>query len=121
MKAADVTEANFQNAMKDVQAGVGAINKSMRETPTDLSAAVAAAKAVDAALAVTEGFWAARKTQDAVEMNAKARAAAQAVAKAAATNDAAATGEAMKAVFPNCKGCHDAHREKQADGSYTIK
>ncbi|MEO8361829.1 MAG: hypothetical protein ABI672_17470 [Vicinamibacteria bacterium] len=121
VRAADVTEADFQKAMKDVQAGVGAINKSTRETPTDLSAAVAGAKAVDAALAVTEGFWTARKTQDAVDMNAKARAAAQAVAKAAATNDAAATGEAMKGLFPNCKGCHDAHREQLPDKTYKIK
>ena len=121
VNAADVTEADLQKAMKDVQAGVGAINKTLRENPTDLSAALAGAKAVDAALASTEAFWAQRKTQDAVEMTGKARAAAQAVAKAAESKDAAATGEAMKGLFPNCKGCHDAHREQLPDKTYKVK
>jgi cytochrome c556 len=121
VRAADVTEADFQKAMKDVQAGVQAANKALRDPGGDLAPAAAGAKAVDAALATVESFWAARKDAEAVKMNTATRTAAQAVVKAAESKDAAATGEAMKGVFAGCKSCHDVHREKLADGSYKIK
>jgi cytochrome c5 len=54
-------------------------------------------------------------------MNAAAREAAVAVAKAAETNDAAATGAAVKAMQETCKACHDVHREQLPDKSYKIK
>ncbi len=119
--AADVTEADYQKAMKDTLAGMQAVGKNLREASGDLSAAVAGAKAIDAALASIDSFWVARKANDAVEMNANARAAAMAVAKAAETNDAAATGAAVKGLQASCKACHDVHREQLPDKSYIIK
>ena len=35
--------------------------------------------------------------------------------------DAAAAKSALIQMATNCKGCHDAHREKLADGTYKIK
>lgn len=120
-RAADVTEADYKKAMEATLAGMQAIGKTVRDNPTDLSGAVAGAKAIDAALASIDSFWVARKAQDAVEMNAKSRAAAMAVAKAAATNDAVATREAVKALQGTCKACHDVHREQLPDKTYRIK
>ncbi len=81
--AADVTEADFQKAMKAVQSGVNAV----RGANGDLAAAATGAKAVEAALASVESFWTARKDADAVKMNAASRTAALAVAKAADSKD----------------------------------
>lgn len=114
VKAADVTEADLQKAMKDVQAGVGAI----RGSNGDVAAAATAAKSVEAALASVEGFWKARKDDAAVKMSADSRAAALAIAKAA---DATAQGEATRAMFGTCKACHDVHREQLPDKSYKLK
>ena len=124
--AADVTEADYQKAMKEVLAGMQAAGKSIREAG-DLSGAVAGAKSIDTALASLDAFWTARKDTKAVEMNAASRTAAMAVAKAAESKDAAATGEAMKNLQGTCKACHDVHREElpaneQAPGKkYRIK
>lgn len=119
--AKDVTEADYKKAMEDTLAGMQAIGKTMRDNPADLSAAVAGAKAIDAALASIDAFWVARKDQGAVDMNAKSRAAAMAVAKSASTNDVAATREAVKALQGTCKACHDVHREQLPDKTYRIK
>jgi cytochrome c556 len=118
--AADVTEADYQKAMKDVLGGLQASGKAMREG-TDLSPVVAGAKAIDTALASIDGFWSARKDAEAVKMNAASRAAAVALGKAAESKDAAATGDAMKALQGTCKACHDVHREQQPDKTYKIK
>jgi cytochrome c556 len=121
VRAADVTEADLDKAMKEVQAGVQGVNRALREATPNTDAAAAAAKSVDAALTVAEGFWKQKKLQDAVEMNAKARTAVQAVVKAAESKDAAATGEAMKGVFATCRPCHDTYREQLPDKTYKIK
>jgi cytochrome c556 len=121
VNAADVTEADYQKAMKDTLEGMQAVGKNVRETPADLGAAVAGAKAIEAALASIDSFWAARKDGEAVKMNGAAREAAMAVARAAGTNDAAATGAAVKALQGACKACHDVHREQLPDKTYKIK
>jgi cytochrome c556 len=121
VKAADVTEADYQKAMKDTLAGMQAVGRTLRETPTELTGAVAGAKAIDAALASIDSFWAARKDTEAVKMNAAARAAAMGVAKAAESKDFAATAESVKALQGSCKACHDVHREQLPDKTYKIK
>jgi cytochrome c556 len=119
--AADVTEADYQKAMKDTLAGMQAVGKAMREATGDLSGAVAGAKAIDAALGSIDSFWVARKDTEAVKMNATSRAAAMGVAKAADSKDLAATGEAVKGLQASCKACHDVHREQLPDKTYKIK
>ena len=121
VKAADVTEADYQKAMKDTLAGMQAIGKTIREANGDLSGAVAGAKAIDAALASIDSFWVARKAQDAVDFNAASRKAAMALAKAAEAKDTAATVEAQKTLQGSCKACHDVHREQLPDKTYKIK
>ena len=121
VQAGDVAEAGYKEAMEATLAGMQAIGKTMRENLADLSGAVAGAKEIDAALASIDSFWVARKAQDAVDMNAKSRAAAMAVARSAGANDAVATREVVKALQGTCKACHDAHREQLPDKTYRIK
>ncbi len=115
--AANVTEANLEKAMKDVQDGANAI----RGANGDMAVAATSAKGVEAALASVEAFWTARKDDGAVKMSGAARDAARAVAKAAEGKDAAALGEATRAMFGTCRTCHDIHRERQPDGTYRLK
>lgn len=120
LRAADVTEADYQKAMKDVLGGMQACGKAIRDAG-DLSAVVAGARTIDTALASIDGFWSARKDAEAVKMNAAARAAATALGRAAESKDVAATSEAMKGLQGSCKACHDAHREQLPDKTYKIK
>lgn len=117
-QAADVTEADHQKAMKDTLAGMMGAGKAARATPPDMAAIATGAKAVEAGLAAVEPFWTKRKSQVAMDANAAGRKAAMALA---AAKDEAGVKEAMGALQGSCKSCHDAHRVKNEDGTYSIK
>lgn len=121
VRAADVTEADYQKAMKATNEGMQTVGKVLAAGGTDLSGAVAGAKAIEAALASIESFWEARKDAEAVKMNSASRAAALALAKVAEGNELEATKEARKALGATCKACHDVHREQLPDKTYKIK
>lgn len=121
VRAAEVTEADYQKAMKETLAGMQAVGKTLRENSSELTAVSAAAKNIEAALATIHEFWVARKDEEAIKMNTAAREAALSVAKAAATNDEAATTAAVRVLQGTCKPCHDAHREQLPDKTYRIK
>lgn len=115
---ADNHEA-FEAAMKKAGKTMGPLKKALD------TGAMADAKTGATALVeiydVTEKFWKERKADDAIAMSATGKAAAADLL--AAVNGS--NGDAAKAAFGKlagtCKGCHDAHREKLADGTYKIK
>lgn len=117
--AADVTEEQYDKAMKATLAGMQAMGKGVREN--NLAAAADGAKAIDAALASIESYWATRKAQDAIDAGAAGRKAAQAIAAAAAANDAEKVKATVPALQGSCRTCHDAYRVKNEDGSYSMK
>lgn len=86
--------------MKDVQAGVNAV----RGANGDMAAVTTGAKSIEAALASVEAFWKARKDDAAVKMSGDSALRPLAVAKAAEGKDAAAVGEATKAIVRNVQG-----------------
>jgi cytochrome c556 len=67
------------------------------------------------------GFWRQRNTSDAVKWSEEGRAAAMQLATAAYANDSEKANTALKALNGTCRSCHEAHREKIADGKYRIK
>jgi len=67
------------------------------------------------------GFWRQRNASDAVKWSEDGKAAALQLATAAFAGDAEKAKTAFDAVNNGCKSCHDAHREKIADGKYKIK
>jgi Cytochrome C' len=67
------------------------------------------------------GFWRQRNTSDAVKWSEDGKAAAMQLASAAYANDAEKANAALKALNGTCRSCHEAHREKIADGKYRIK
>jgi cytochrome c556 len=110
---AQTNEAPLREAMKKIGPGNGALGKKI--AAKDATAA-ADAKQLATWFAGVEKFWKARKTADAVTFSKTAGADYKAVGKLIAAgkwDDAAA---AHKKIGATCKGCHDAHREKAADG-----
>ena len=66
-------------------------------------------------------FWRQRNAADAVKLSEDGKAAALELATAAHANDSDKAKTALSAMNNTCKFCHDAHREKIADGKYQIK
>jgi hypothetical protein len=66
-------------------------------------------------------YWEARKAVDAVGFAKSAVAAADATVKASAQMDMSALTASQQKLSAACSGCHMAHRDKLADGSYKIK
>ncbi len=110
---------DFEKSMKAAGATFGPLNKSIAAGAFDDVAA--GAKKMEAIFATSEKFWTERGTADGIQWSKDGSAAAKAIGAAAAAKDA----DAAKAAFGNaaatCKGCHTAHREKLADGTYKIK
>ena len=109
----------YSNAMK----AINAANMGLRAAVTakDYDGVAKQATAIKASFDVVDQFWTAKKVDDAT-------AAAKAGAKAATDLGAAATAKndegiaaAQRALGATCMGCHTAHRERLADGTFEIK
>ena len=67
------------------------------------------------------GYWRQRNASDAVKWSEEGKAAALQMATAAYSGDGEKAKAAFEAMSNGCKSCHDAHREKIAEGKYRIK
>lgn len=79
------------------------------------------ARKVEAAFGKIEQYWAGRNAPDAVKLAQTARNAAKEIAGAADAGHGDHALQTMSAITSTCKSCHEAHREKAADGSWKIK
>jgi len=112
------TEA-YANAMKNLQSAQMAMRAAV--TAKDYDAIAKAAATFKTSFEVTEQFWTAKKVDDAVAAaKAGAKGATDLAAAATAKNDEGVAA-AQRAVAATCMGCHMAHRERLADGSFEIK
>lgn len=112
-------EKEYEAWMKATGATVGSLRKNIEAKSND-GAAQDAEKLAEIFKKV-EGFWQARKTEDAVKWSQQAHTAAKEVSAAAKGGDFDKAGASMKSMMGNCAACHTAHREKLPDGSYKIK
>jgi len=109
----------YSNAMKSIQATTKSLGGNA--TAKNYEGVAKDAAALKAAFTVIDQFWAAKKVDDASTL-------AKAALKGATDLEAAATAKndegiaaAQRAVGATCMGCHTAHRERLADGSFEIK
>jgi mono/diheme cytochrome c family protein len=110
---------SYVKLMKDTNTAAQTLRGHVQAKDYDGIAADAAA--LGKLFADTEGFWTARKADDAIgfsKTGAKASADLEAAARAK-NDDGVAT--AARAVNGTCMGCHTAHRERLPDGSSEIK
>ena len=66
-------------------------------------------------------FWRQRNAAAAVKISEEGKAAAAELASAAFAGDAEKAEAAFKTIGATCKTCHEARREKVAEGKYRIK
>ena len=112
-------DADYQAAMKGAAGAVGRLKK-------DIDAKSAPDAAKDAQEVADNfrkmgGYWKAHSVDDAMQLCKEGRAAAVAVSKAAAAGNMDEAAAQFKTLTGTCAGCHHAHRDKAADGSYSIK
>ncbi|MGJ5815449.1 hypothetical protein [Paludibaculum fermentans] len=111
-------EAQFPGWMKTIGGNMGATKKAIEAKSVD--AATSAAKVADAFDKV-HGFYKTKAVSDAEQAAATAKGAAADVARFAQAGEFDKASTAFAALGGTCKGCHEAHREKAADGSYKLK
>jgi hypothetical protein len=112
-------EDAYKGWMKATAPAVGAVRKNLEAKAND--AVAADAKKLEEIFAHSAEFWTKKGVTDAAGWSKDAQAAAAKTATAAAAGDTEAAAAAFKGVTTSCKGCHDVHREKAADGSYKMK
>lgn len=115
---ADEATEQFKALMKPAAAANGALQKNLQ---ADLSAAAASAAEVKTKFHAIEQFWAKRGASDAQTFAKNIQEAADKVAAAAKAGQKEEALAASKLFGANCQGCHQAHREKAADGSWSLK
>ncbi len=116
---ADV-DPDFQTAMKGAAAAVGRVKKNVdAKANADDIAKDAEEAAQD--FRKMDGYWKQKQAEDALELSKAAFGAAMGLSKAAKAGNMDEAAAQFKALTGTCAGCHKAHREKAADGSYSIK
>lgn len=112
-------ESDYQKWMKQVGPAVASLNKNLAAKSGD--AAATDAKTLAGIFDQVHGYWQKKGVDDAVKFSADAESGFKQVADLAAAgkfDDASAT---VKMTQANCGGCHMAHREKEADGTFKMK
>jgi len=113
-------EAALTAGMKGLGKETGMIRKADPKTGDEVAAA---AERIAAHYDASKAFFARKGAafEDAVKWSEEGKSIAVAGGAAAKAGDAAAAGSAFQKLSGTCKSCHEAHREKLADGSYKIK
>ena len=108
----------FETWMKSVGSSTGAIRKMEKKTGPEV---VAGAEKISGVYENMIAYWRQRNADDAVKLSQDGKAAAVELASAANAGDEAKATAAFAKVGGTSKPCHDAHREKNAEGKYIIK
>ena len=110
---------DYEKAMKMAGSTMGPLKKALDGGAMD--GAAAGATKMESVFATVEKFWTERGTADAIQWSKDGGAAAKALSAAVGAKDADAAKAAFGKMAGTCKGCHEVHREKLADGTYKIK
>ena len=112
-------ESDYQKWMKTVGPTVASLNKNLAAKSGD--AAAADAKTLAGIFDQVHGYWQKKSVDDAVKFAADAQSGFKQVGDLAAAGKFDEASAAVKTTQANCAGCHMAHREKEADGSFKMK
>ena len=112
-------EKEVAQKMKSAGDHMGGLRKAMGAK--DMAAVSTHAKGIADAMHGVDEFWKGMGMAKAAEWQVASHKAAHDLAAAASANNADGVRSAMGALGGTCKQCHEAHREKLADGSYKIK
>jgi len=109
----------YQNWMRSNATLVTDLNKNLTAKSGD--AAVMDAKTLEENMAKVLIYWQTRDVNDGVRFSLDTKYGFAQVALLASQGKFDEASAALKMTQANCAGCHMAHREKAADGSFKIK
>ncbi len=112
-------DAEYQGWMKSVGATSGSLRKNLEAKNAD--AAAADAKKLQEIFGHVHDYWSGKHADDAMKFAMNAGMGFGEVAEQAAAGKFEEASATLKTTSSNCGGCHTAHREKAADGSWKIK
>jgi hypothetical protein len=112
-------EADYQKWMKTIGSTSGSLRKNLDAKNGE--AAASDAKKLQEVFGQLHGFWQKKNADDAVKLASDGSAAYGEVATEAAAGKFDEASAALKKGSATCGGCHMAHREKAADGSWKLK
>lgn len=118
LSAAAPDEAALRASMKKI--GPASTGLAKKLTAKDATSA-ADAKQLQAWFGEVGKFWKAKKAGDGVAFSKTAAAEFKTVSKLAAAGKWDEASASFKKATATCSGCHGAHREKAADGSFMVK
>jgi hypothetical protein len=112
-------ESDYQKWMKTVGGTAGSLRKNLEARNGD--AAAADAKKLADVFSQVHDFWHKKSVDDAMRFAMDARDGFREVAEQASAGKIDDASVSLKKAMANCAGCHTAHREKGADGSFKLK
>jgi len=116
---ADV-DPTYQAAMKGAAGACGRLKKGIDAKASNEDLAKEAEE-VAHGFGKMEAYWKEHNADDAVTLAKQGHDAAVAAAKAAKAGNSDEVAAAFKNLTSTCGACHKAHRDKNADGSFSIK
>lgn len=111
-------EAALRGAMKQIGPTCSGLGKKI--TAKDATS-TEDAKKLKAWFGDVEHFWHAKSAHDGVTLSKTAASEFDAISKQTAAGNWDEAAASFKKATATCAGCHSAHREKAADGSWKVK
>lgn len=118
MLYAAADEAKYRENMKQIGPTCSGLGKKIAAKDESASAD---AKKLAGWFEEVHNFWKEKKAGDAMAFSITASDQFKLIARETASGNWDAAGESFKRATATCAGCHQAHREKAADGSWKIK
>lgn len=112
-------DAQYKEWMKAAAGSCGSLRKNV--DAKNASGAAADAMKAHEAFSKLESYWKEKKVADAAKFAKDAADAVHHAGEQASAGKWEEAGASVKAAGATCGGCHAAHREKAADGSWKIK
>ncbi len=112
-------DEEFVKWMKTTGGATGSLKKDLDAQNYD--GAVEEARKLEGVFKKVAAYWDAKGDGRASELAKTGQEASAKVVAAASVKDSEQAIMGLKTIQGTCKGCHEAHREKTADGTYKIK
>jgi cytochrome c556 len=112
-------EAEYQAWMKTTGATAGSLRKNLEAKNAE--AATVDAKKLEEVFTQVHDFWMKKKIDNATKFATSAQTGFKEVGQLATAGKFEEASATLKTTMANCGGCHNAYREKAADGSWKIK
>jgi len=112
-------EKDFQDWMKTTGATAGSLRKNLEAKNGE--AAAGDAKKLQDVFTQVHDFWMKKKIDNATKFASNAQNGFKEVGELATAGKFDEASATLKATMAHCGGCHNAYREKAADGSWKIK